>query len=208
MVASTYKAQDVVDYVLRQLGDESSVQFTESDVIRWINAAQRDIIHSNKELNQVEATVNLLAGQRRYPVLSSLPDIMRIHSIEMNGRLLPHHTLEEVQDGDIPVSHYWYQFGGVLYIAPAPDVDVNEGLILRYTRAPNRITDTTEMLGIPDSYYKALIDYCMKEAYEQDENFEASQMKSSQFNQFIETHRYSTTVETGRDYPTIREVEY
>lgn len=208
MVASTYKAQDVVNYVLRQLGDESSVQFTEADVIRWINAAQRDIIFSNKELNQVEATVNLLAGQHRYPVLSSLPDIMRIHSIEMNSRLLPHHTLEEVQDGDISSSAYWYQFGGVLYVHPVPDVDVNEGLILRYTRSPNRVTDTADALGVPDDYYKALIDYCMKEAYEQDENFEASQMKASQFNQFVETHRYSSTVETGREYPTIREVEY
>lgn len=208
MVTSAYTAQDVIDYVLRQLGDESSVQFTESDVIRWINAGQRDIIYSNKDLNQVEATVNLVKDQHRYPVLSSLPDIMRVHSIEMDGRLLPHHTIEEVQGGLVENDTYWWQYGGVMYIHPAPDADKEEGLIIRYTKSPSRVSDTGDNLSIPDDYFKALIDYCMKEGYEQDENFDASQMKSAQFNQFVETHRYSSTVETGRDYPTIREVEY
>ena len=201
----TIPAQDVIDYVLRQVGDESGVQFTEQDIIRWINAGQRDIIFTNQDLNQVEVTVNLTANQSRYPILNSLPDIMRIHSLERDGRFLPNYSLEDVQDGNVPENDYWWMFGGVINIQPAPTEDQPEGLILRYTKAPSRVAKGADMLSIPDDYFKALVDYCLKEAYELDENFEASTMKGNQVDKFLQERALKSTVDTGRDYPAIRD---
>lgn len=206
MATYTIPAQDVISYVLRQVGDESGVQFTEEDIIRWINAAQRDIIYTNKELNQVEVAVNLVQDQTRYPVISDIPSILRIHSIERDGNLVDNISLEDYQSKNVPQDlNYWWQYAGVINISPAPKEDQPEGLLIRYTKSPDRISDSAQLLGVPDSYFKAVVDYCLKEAYELDENFEASTMKNNQLNQFLMDRQLNSTIETGRDYPSIRD---
>ena len=205
MQNSTIPAQDVIDYVLRQVGDESGVQFTDQDIIRWINAGQRDIIYTNQELNQVEAAINVVSGLTRYPVLDSLPDVMKIHSLELNGEFIRNYSLEDVQSGKIPDGAYWWVFGGVINIRPEPTEDKSEGMILRYTKAPSRVAQGLDILTIPDDYFKALVDYCLKEAYELDENFEASNLKGGQLDKFLQDRALSSVIDTSRDYPSIRD---
>lgn len=207
MFSYTIPAQDVIDYVLRQVGDESGVQFTEEDIIRWINSGQRDIIYTNKELNQVEARINLSKDLVDYPVLAELPDVMRIHSLEIENTFIQNISMEDKQSNNIPEGPYWWKFAGVIHISPAPTKDIPEGMVLRYTKAPSRVAQGTDLLSIPDDYFKALIDYCLKEAYELDENFEASTMKAGQLNQFLMERNLTSTIDTGRDYPAIRDWE-
>ena len=50
----TKTVQDVLLSVKRQFGDESGVQVTDSDIVRWVDDAQREISMNNPEINAAE----------------------------------------------------------------------------------------------------------------------------------------------------------
>ena len=63
---------DVYNVVKRIFGDESGVQLTNDDIVRWINEAQVDISKQNQVL-QTTATVAVTANTATYALTSVTP---------------------------------------------------------------------------------------------------------------------------------------
>ena len=52
----TLNIQDVANRVKRTFGDESGVQVTDDDIIRWVNDAQLEISRQNEDLLEAVGT--------------------------------------------------------------------------------------------------------------------------------------------------------
>ena len=181
----SYTAKDVADYVKRAFGDEAGVQVVDSDVIRWINAAQEEIVSANDVLKGTAQTA-MTAGTYDYP-LQSL-DIKSLHSVIINGAKIQYYSFEDaeqkifsedpqrVQTGK---PWLWYEWGGTINLYPTPDA--NGTITLYFTKNPTKVVDLTSTLGLPDNYFNRIVEYVLAQAYELDENFSAHANKIQQF---------------------------
>lgn len=180
---------DVITAVKRQFGDESSVQINDTDIIRWTNDAQTEIAIKNPEVNAGMALIDVTAGVTAYPLLTAVHDMLVIHSIHFRGQILPNMTFLEAQENiiksqdtrtsDTPI--FWYEYAGVVNLWPIPSNTYSQGLTIFYSKAPTLITTDSAPLSVADSYFKAIVDFCLTQAHELDENFSAAQVKAQQF---------------------------
>lgn len=183
---------DVIAYIRRTFGDEASIQVTDADIIRWTNAAQRDIVAKNKILKQV-ATSTLVAGQSDYD-FSALP-IYQIHSIYVDGHPVEARSFQNAQEyiakhdpnrKTTGRPQVWYSWGNELTFWPTPSAEVANGIKIYYIAAPVELTATTSELSVPDEYFNRVIEFVMAQAYELDEDNENASYKHTQFSQGLD----------------------
>jgi hypothetical protein len=188
----TRVVSDVITYVERQFGDEAGVQVTSSDIIRWINAGQREIAENNLNINATSASTDIIQNQNAYPLATdpNLPNINRIRSVRFNGSALNAVTFEQAENFLLYNNQYppeygdpsdWWEDAGTLYLYPTPNLNYPKALTIHFTTVPKPVALATDTLDIPDSYFNTLIQYVMGQAYELDENFQAAQVKEQQF---------------------------
>lgn len=210
--ATTKTVDDVVKSVQRQFGDEAEVQVKITDVIRWVNAGQRDIVINNPEINATKATAPLVAGQRSYPLLSdaAFANLLTVRAIHINGARLRALTFQEAEDilatvenesGGVPVA--WYTYEGAINFYPTPSTSESGTFTIFFTKAPPRVNSRTDALGIPDNYYNALEQYVLSQAYEMDENGQMAQMKVQQYEKSLGIQK-ERTVEQSNTFPRVR----
>lgn len=210
----THAVQDVVTYVERQFGDESGVQVNTADIIRWINSGQREIAENNLNINATYATTDVVAHQETYPLRSdpNLSNINRIRSVRYQNQVLKNITYEEaenyilVNSTQFPINYglpvIWWEDAGDLHLYPNPQTSISAALTIHFTTVPKIVSAVGDMLDIPDSYYNALLQYVLSQAYELDENFQASQIKTSQFEKSLGILSNRTEAQDNT-YPTI-----
>jgi hypothetical protein len=202
--------QNVADSVKRQFGDESGVEVQDQDIIRWVNDAQYEISIKNPEVNAGIVTVNVTANQTLYPLLANVPDMLVIHSIHFQGEYLNNLTFLEAQQTIIRSDDtqtdskpdFWYEYAGTVNLWPKPNTSVPAGLTIMYSKAPELITVLGQTLSVPDSYFKAVVDFCLTQAHEMDDNFQASNVKQQQFETALQVQANRTHAQDGM-YPTI-----
>ena len=202
--------QDVLLSVKRQFGDESGVQVTDSDIVRWVDDAQREISMNNPEINAAIVSVNITAGTHLIPILTAIPDIDHIVSVHYNGQYLKHlpflkaqeYIIKKGSDTDQGVPSMWYEYAGTINLYPVPNETIAGGLKIFYSKAPAEITTVNDVLSVPDSYFNAIVLHCMKQAFSMDENFSAAQAFDQQFEISMQKLANRTQSETV-SYPTI-----
>jgi hypothetical protein len=97
----------------------------------------------------------------------------------------------------------YYIFNNVINFWPSVS-KTPSALTIYYTRRPYPIAELSDQaLELPDKYFNRIVEFCMQQAYELDEDYSASQLKAGQFeanvNNMIEQESWTT-----RDYyPTI-----
>jgi len=205
----TKTVQDVLTAVKRQFGDESGVQITDSDIIRWVDDAQREVMMNNPEINAAVVAVNIGNGEPLYPVLNHVPDLETIHSVHYNGQILRNKSFLDAQETIIRSEDttkgtplFWYEYAGTINLWPIPDRDITGGLKIFYSQSPTEITTTGQVLSIPDSYFNAVVTFCLKQAMNMDENFQAAQSYDQQFEIFMQKLSNRTQTQNNH-YPTI-----
>lgn len=202
----THTAQEVADYVKRQFGDESGVQVTDTDVIRWINSAARDIASQREPFKSI-GSAPLVANQGQYTFPNN---ILQVQALRVNNKPIrrmsfqdaEQHILENdpdgIQTGDPLI---WYEYGGQFFLWPKPDKGSSTGIQIFYIPAPTMINGIADTLTVPDVYFNAVLDHVLAQAYEMDENFEAAQMKASSFTNYMGDDSGGSTEDDV--YPTI-----
>lgn len=199
---------DVFTYIKRQFGDEAGVQVVLSDVIRWVNAAEAEIISSNNVLT-AKATTNTVTGQEAYTLAPVIP-IQTINSIQVTGTKIPFRNFNEAEayitsndpnkvNRGFPL--FWYEWAGDLYLYPLPDQAYT--MVVFYHKIAAPLSDESSVLNVPDNYFNRVLEYCMGQAYELDENFEASQMKMQQFDSKLVSMNLDEARPSVDVYPTI-----
>ncbi len=178
--------QQILTRVTRQFGDTANVQIDSTDIVRWVNDAMREIVLQN-QLLQAVATGAITAQQSNY----TLPnDMLTLRSIKCDGRKLRPMSLSEAETQipdfdntaiypvDLPQS-FWI-WANQLYLYPSPS---SQALQLRiyYTRQPVDVVNLTDVPELLPQYHNRIVEYCLQQAYELDENWAASQIKGKQF---------------------------
>lgn len=203
------KCSEIADRVKRKFGDEAGVQITDTDILRWINDAQKEITN-NTDLLQVRKTTDIVFNQGEY---ATPPDIATVHSIRVNGQQLKALSVVEadeyIRNFDNPSTNItgtplWYwQWGSSFFLYPIPDTGVVDGIALYCTRYPIECTAMTDTPELNQAYHGRLVEYCEQMAYELDENEQMATAKSQQFNRGLqETAENENWTEHG-SYPLI-----
>ena len=214
--SKTHTVSDVDTYVFRQFGDDSNVQITTADVIRFINIGQRQIFETNPSLNMGNASTNAVAGQNAYNLStdSNFPQLRLIRSIRYNGQLMRPISRQEAEQyvlfdnvlypppaTGIPTD-WWLDDSGILYLYPTPVSAGTNAITIHYMYYPKTVAATSDILDIPDSHYPALLCYVMSQIFQLDENWQASQAKMSEYKELLGILQDRTEVEQDH-YPSI-----
>lgn len=206
-VKASRTVTDLKKYVQRMFGDESSVQVTDEDIVRWANLGQQEIFRQNEPLKST-GTADLVAGQSTY----AFPDnILQVQGIRINGMPLQFVSFQEAQDrivvndptnSQTGTPQFWYEYGGNFFLYPVPSAGQVAGIQIFYIPTPVLLTAITDNLTVPDTYFGRLCEFVMSQAYEMDENFEAASVKVQQFAAGMNQLSLDQSVEPNV-YPTI-----
>ncbi len=196
---------DVYNVVKRIFGDESGVQLTNADIVRWVNEAQVDISKQNQVL-QTTATVAVTANTATYALTSVTPKIDTIASILLNGRRVGNIPISQAEESisladplgtQTGSPQFWYAWGGDVTFWPKPNQDYT--MTLRYVAQPANVTvTTTDVLSLPDETFNDIVNFVLMKAYEMDENPQMMAVKQAEYSASVaergETERLAATM--------------
>ena len=209
---------DVKIRVKRQFGDDAAIQIQDADIIRWVNDAQREIANQNDDLLQAPpAQTAVVAGQESY----TLPlDCRLLRQVKYNGRHMKGLTPQDFNnyiDGldsnpstysqGIPLVYNVWQ--GQFNVFPIPDVasTTSSGsqtyFTIYYLRNPVDVVNDTDNLEFASGYHNYIVEYCLRMAYELDENWGAAQTKNQHFQQGVNGLKERDNWPIRESYPTI-----
>ena len=179
---------DVKSRVRRQIGDDFGGQYSDTDVVRWINAAVREIVLTN-DLLQKTATSALVGDQYEYPLPN---DVMKLHTLTFRGVPLDGMGFREfmvfTRDADAQahgLPQIFTVWAGKIRIYPYPhETPVpQENIQIFYTYKPAAITGGSEAEELPleTIYENRIVEYCIAQANEMNEDREGYALKMQEF---------------------------
>lgn len=197
---------DVITRVQRQFGDEASVQIDESDIIRYINDACREIVLQNDML-QATGTMDSVAGTNSYNFPS---DMISVRSIYYDNKKLKafkrteyDEYINETDPDEDQTGIPWLftRWGSQFLLYPRPD-SVQQ-IKLLYQQRPATVTAEGDTVPVPDEYFSRVVEYCLQQAYQTDEDWEAANQMNSQFSDGLARLKEHETIATTEFYPSI-----
>lgn len=200
---------EVATRIKRQFGDESGVQVTDEDVIRWINDAQNEIGQA-QELIETTSTGTSTAQTETYDLPAN---IINLRGVYFEGRQLRKLSMQEY---DIWVREY---LDGVAYpsygtpevfcvwadqirMYPVPDASGRQ-IKLFFTEFPTAVVTTADQLSLPIKWHNRIVEYCLQQAYELDENAEFAMMKGGQLSASLGQMAEDASWTEHTSYPNI-----
>jgi phage terminase large subunit-like protein len=196
---------DVYSQVKRVFGDESGVQLTNTDIVRWINEAQVDIAKQNQIL-PATATLPVTSNVATYSLSGVTPRIDSVASILLNGRRIGNIPISQAEESisladpeaiETGAPQFWYEWAGEITFWPKPNKDYT--MLIRYTAEPTDVTvNVTDVLSVPDECFTDVCNYVLMRAYEMDENAEMMAVKQAEYSTSVaergETERQAQTM--------------
>lgn len=205
---------DIVTRVKRQFGDESGVQVTDADIFRWINDGQRQIVMQNEGLLEAVGLSSTTINVQEY----SMPvDLLIFRSLFFKNtgetayhKLLGYSKIEfdTYVDGFDDTAYTGIPqaftiFAGKFHLFPIPSATITNSLKIYYNRKPTDIVDGTSTPDIPLLYHESLVRYCLQQAYELDEDWDAATAKATELNADITLLRGRDEWRQQDKYPVI-----
>lgn len=176
------KVSEIISRVRSIAGDTNVLQFTDNTALDWINDGVRECAKDN-QLLQKTATQNLVVGTIAY----TLPtDILKLHSVKVDGQKIRVLTLAEFEayggdstDSGTPVVAYVW--GGKINFYPKPTSALP--LVIEYTYDPpvTNIANINDDPPLPVGYHSRLVDYCLAQVAQQDDDMPRYQLKMEEF---------------------------
>ena len=200
--------QDVVTRVLRQFGDEASVQITQDDIMRWINDGVREIAVKNSLL-QASALINAVVGTSTYPFPIDMLAMQTIYYDNLKIAFMKRteydtyvnaNDPDEIQTG---TPYMWTRWGTEFTLYPKPDTSITNGIKILYIQRPAAIDSLSDTIPFSEEYHNRVVEYVLQQAYETDEDWDASNQKQSQFNDGLDILKSREEFVERETYPTI-----
>jgi hypothetical protein len=199
--------QDVIDRVLRKFGDEASVQITPADIIRFINDGQKEIAYKNEVLQAI-GTMDIVAGVNSYPIPSNLLTLRTMYYDGSRVQFMEKTAYDEYVNSSDPKATstgfplVYTRWANLFYLYPVPSNSLAGGLKLEFTQRPADVVGSADALSLPLEYHNAIVDYCMAQAYETDEAWDAAAYKGKQWQDSVNELSQATDIDVEY-YPTI-----
>lgn len=203
--------------VYRTFGDESAVQVTDADIVRWVNDGQRKICLENEGMLQSSTTTSIVANQQTY----SLPaDLLVLRSLQYKRtgdtsfyklRYLSMQEFDEWIDGwngttyNSNDSTVYTVYAGEIILFPIPEQSGTNNLKIYYSAQPTDVANDNDNPSLPVIYHNALVDYCLSQAYMLDEDWNAAGNVSQKMQADINKlkSRETATTNNFEAYPRI-----
>lgn len=210
---TTKSTADVIVDIFRTFGDESGTQITRSDIIRWINRFQLELVMRNPEVGAALAVTNSVSGQADYGLLASVPTVLTIQSIHYSNLPLKPISFQEAeimllasdaQTAGTPVC--WFERAGVVTLYPTPNSSIPNGIKFYYNKRPADIVSDSQPLSVPDNYYNVLVNFCLEQAYLLDENAALAGAVAQKFEAGMAQMKERTSTQSDY-YPSITNVD-
>jgi len=204
------KVADVIGRVRNIAGDIEALQFTDSQIIDWINDGIRECAVQNNLL-QKSGTVVVTQGLSTYSVPS---DVLKLHSIKYNGMKLKVLTLQEHEEvtaglgADAPMGEgtpqHCYVWAGNINLSVPPD---NSTAVLKieylYEPDPHVLANKdTDEVALPVGYHSRIVDYCLAQVAQQDDDMNRYAVKMQEFQTGV-TNLKDQPEDTYDLYPSI-----
>lgn len=186
----TIPAKDILRRVVETLQDPTSIRWPVSELVRYFNDAQREIVMYRPDAAVINAPVPLLAGSRQaLPAgATKLLDVVRNsggskRAIRLTNREILDAQLPgwHAQSGVTEVLHFMYDLREprVFYVYP-PAAASGAAVDVTYAAMAPDIAEPAEGalygavtgdLGVPDIYANAVQDYVLYRAYTKDSEY-------------------------------------
>lgn len=183
---------DVFVRVQRTFGDEAAVQVTEADVIRWVNDAQREAVMQNEGLLPKVGFLDSVIGQDDYTLPTDLFTLHHVYFKESDTssffalKWLTKFEFSQMIDG-WDGNEYSSGFPQVyttenskLILFPKPQTAVTGAIKLDYSRYPVAVADNNDPIDLPPYLHTYVVNFCLMQAYEMDEDWESADKKAQQ----------------------------
>lgn len=207
---------DVITRVQRQFGDESGVQVTEADVIRWINDSQQEAVLQNTFLLNNSESYITVANQQSYLLADDCIDIRVIRYTEPGATSsypLKYMNIKEMDEyignwngldfvGEPQV--YTRSFPGTTNIRVFPVPNHGLGLFtVEYGRYPVNVTKQADTIDLPLYLHQYVVEFCLMKAYEMDEEWESADRKAAYVQSTLDAN-FARDEQLSKDvYPSI-----
>lgn len=175
---------EIITRVRNTAGDLNVLQFTDDQLLLWINDAVREIAVENK-LSQKTASLSCISGQQGY----ALPDdILKMHSVYVDGEKIQVSTLQEWEtlfsgggnDTRTARPSMAYVWAGKLNLWPTPGEAYS--LKINYIYDPVDSLNPAMVPPIPVAYHLRIVSYCLAQVALQDENTDKYSLHMQEFN--------------------------
>lgn len=209
----TLNVGDVANRVKRTFGDEGGIQITDSDIIQWVNDGQLQISVDNEDLLETVGSASIVANQADYAVPTNLNVLRSLMYDNRRLRALSFAEFNEYLDGfkkptnenpfGAGTPEVFMVYGGTITLFPAPANALTDGLRLYYSRHPDSVGTLADSLTVPERYHTAVMEYCLKRAYELDENAEMTVLKKGEYDAAIQKLKGQEKSTSNEYYPRI-----
>lgn len=207
--------EDIILQVKRTFGDESGVQVTDDDIIRWINLAQIELVMHNETLLQEVDIQDLVKDQQSYDFPENLLVLRTIRFKPDNSVGYMHLKYYGLLDFDRKLENWdgtksrmgnpaiYTTYNRQIFLYPVPSTNFPEGLKILYTRRPVPLTSSNDPIDLPEEYHPAVIKYCLAQANTQDEDYEAATLHMASVQSDIQRLSYREEKYAEESYPSI-----
>lgn len=140
---------------------------------------------------ETSATAASVVGQSDYNLPSDLAVFRSLQYKGFRVKFLTFNEFNEYLDGyNAPVGSNSYGPGvptvfmiwqNKLTVFPSPNEAIVDAFKIYYMRHPVQVATTVDTPELPVEYHKAIVDYCLQQAYEMDEDSEKYAMKAAAF---------------------------
>jgi len=205
MADGTITAAEIINRVQDTLQDTTSIRWPKTELLRYMNDAQREIVNLRPDSSSISANIDLVAGTAQTIPAAGLRLIKVVRNMSAAGASATGKRVIRIVDKDILdtqeplwhdpdvtgdathvsiVKHYifdeddprrFYVYPGVL-VTNASACFVE----IVYSASPTDIVNTTSgVIRVDDIYSNAIIDYTLFRAYLKDAEFAGNAQRAS-----------------------------
>lgn len=189
---ATTKVVDIINRASIILQDTSNVRFPQSELLKFFNDAQREVVMQRPDAKMVNVTMTCVAGSKQSIPASGLRlvDVVR----NVNGRAvtqLDRKILDEqlpnwheTTAGTNKIEHFVYEPADPKNFYVYPKGTSSHNLEIIYSEAPADISisnfgsDTT-VISVDDVYANSILDYMLYRAYQKDSEYAGNQQRAA-----------------------------
>lgn len=206
---------DIKTRVRRKFGDEAAVQIDDADIVRWINDAQRDVVMKNETVLQTASTSNAVANQQDYTLPANLLVLRGVHYKNTSApsyyklQGMSFNEFDEQIDGwegtlygpSTPTVYTVY--AGSIKVFPIPVSSGTANFKLYYSRQPVDVVADGDTIDLPLAYHNSIVDYCMAQAYEMDEDWNSANNSNATYDSRVRLNKEREEWGNHEVYPRI-----
>ena len=204
----TLTGANLISRIQDSLQDTTGVRWTEAELLRYINDAQREVVNFKPQASADHSNVQLATGTEQ-----SIPDVALslikvVRNMSATGgsatgkkaiRLVDEDVLNSIEPdwhdptvtGDAAhgsvIKHYVFDPDDPrkFYVYPGVKSGLNAYVELITSRSPTDLSATSSTIYIDDIYGNAIVDYVLYRCYMKDSEFAGNAQRASQHYQLF-----------------------